>query len=400
MRPRARQAATAAGATAPTAAPAARGLARAAEAVLARLSALTGLVAASGVLSGLLQGTRLLLGDTDWGRQRSADLLVTAVRTALAHAHTLAWAAAVAAVLAALTALPLLGRALRRRPAVFVSFHHSRQAQAVTVADALSRSGFEVRRLPFDPAAGHQAVISEMQRLQRGADALVCLPGDRQSVVDAEVYAAAVMRQPVVFVVAGSDGSLPNAADKRYPVMNGDIAAGFGWAPLAELLHHVTRDARATAALYRRAATSRWLGLASAPLRALLLLVLLAVLATLAVDGGATLLKLPVPALLQTISQRVVETGVLTLGALVVLMCGLSLLLVGRRVLRQLVAARRASLRTGEAVFRRADWEGLIPGLEPGQPLHLSLLEEAPLAHHERPTKPADTRRRAVARPR
>jgi hypothetical protein len=276
-----------------------------------------------------------------------------------------------------------------------VSFHHSREAEATAAAAALAREGFAVRRLPFDAAAGHQDVLVQMQALQRGADALVCLPGDVPSVVDAEVYAAAVARQPVVFVLQHRSDTLPNVADKRYPVMHGEATAGHQWAPLAELLHHVTRDLRSTRALYGRAFGSPWLGAATAPLRALLVLAVLVLVATLfahhAVDSPGTA-GIAVVAQGQSLA---LGTGLLALAALPVLAVATLLLLVLVQVVVQLIAAWRASLRTGEAAFRRADWVGLIPGLAPGQPLYQALLDEAPLAHHERARRP---RRRSPRR--
>ena len=291
-----------------------------------------------------------------------------------------------------LASLPLLWSWLkRRRPTVFVSFQHAHEALAVAVSDALNDAGFLVRRVSFAPGADHQRVVGEMQRLQRGADALVCLPGDAQSVVDAEVYAAAVALQPVVFLVRPLGASLPNSADKRYPVMRIDVLQELGWAPLAELLHHVTLDFRSTRALYGQALRHPLLGLTMAPILGVLMLVLLALfgaavvhglIVTAGLGGGSTLL------LGQAIA---VHAGVLALGALPLLAITAYLALVVGHVAVQFRAARRASLQAGEAAFSREDWLGLIPGLEVGQPLYRALLEQAPMAHHER------TRRRARA---
>jgi hypothetical protein len=364
-------------------------------AALLWLSGAVALVLSSGFVDdGLLYGLKLLLG-TEAGREQAARLAGLLWLSVQRFWLPLQWALGAALLLAVATTLPLVLRALRRRPVVFISYHHGREAQAAAVESALARHGLKPRRLPFEPGAEHQRVVVQMQELQRGADAVVCLPGDAPSAADAEVYAAAVALQPVVFVIDGRDASLPNVADKRYPVMKQSVLEQFAWAPLAEWLHHVCGDARSTWPLYRQALASPALGMATAPLTALLLLVLTALVVMAVLHGVAATAGWPVNIGLHRGQLVAVQAVVLTLGALALLAPAAYLALVARHVAVQLVAARRASLRAGEAAFRREDWIGLIPGLEPGQPLYLSLVEQAPLAHHERPAKTARARRKA-----
>lgn len=364
-------------------------------------AALSALVSALGALfgSGLVDDALRVAGmlaNTDTGRAVMVRLLVELFKSFARLGPALAWALGLTAALALLACLPLLWRGLRRRrPSVFVSYQHEREDAAVALAQALERESFQVRRLPFDPEADHQQVVGEMQRLQRGADALVCLPGQAQSAVDAEVYAAAVLRQPVVFLVAARGGSLPNAADKRYPVMDLKIVKEQGWATVAELLHHLTQSFRSARTLYARALSHSWLLMGLAPVLAVLLLVLLALMVAAVVhglaltqgqDGGATLLR---------VQSVLIGSVVVTAVALVVLAFAVATLLVSWQLILLFRAARRASLHTGEAEFRREDWLGLVPGLQAGQPLYRALMAQAPLAHHERAARAPRDRGRA-----
>jgi hypothetical protein len=58
--------------------------------------------------------------------------------------------------------------------------------------------------------------------------------------------------------------------------------------------------------------------------------------------------------------------------------------LVTLRVVGQVRARRRMRLVAVRATFRRDDWVGVVPGMEPGSALFESFFESSPLAHHER----------------
>ncbi len=376
-------------------------------ALLALLKAAAAALAAffeGGVADDALRWLLSLVVRSDAGKAELKLLFETLVDTFALYWIWLKSALLITVVLALLTLLPLLWRAFMRRRRVFISFQHQREPLARELEVALQARGFRVLRVHYEPGAGHQPVLSRMQRRQRRADAVVCIPGDARSAVDHEVYAASVLQQPVVFLVRQDGGSLPDTADKRYPVLSLTACQAAGYAPVAELLHALTFDRQATWALYRHALRHPLLGLAWAPVVGVLLLVLLAMLLTAFVHGLSVVTGLGGGQAGLGVQAVALQVLVLMVCALPVLAAAGYLALVLRQLPGQLVALWRARLRAGDAEFRREDWLRLLPGLAPGERLHLAMLEAAPLAHHERqaadkaapvaPTSAATWRRR------
>ena len=130
------------------------------------LSGGVALVLSSGAFDdALLYGLKLLLG-TEAGRERAAWLAVMLAQSLQRFWLPLQWVLGGATLLALLTALPLVWRALRPRPTVFISYHHRREAQAAAVEAALAAEGLHPRRVPFEPGATHQQVVGRMQQLR------------------------------------------------------------------------------------------------------------------------------------------------------------------------------------------------------------------------------------------
>lgn len=335
----------------------------------------------------------------------AVDLMVAEMYRALSvYLIALFAMVCIAAVCLLLTCLPLVRRALvRRRPRIFVSFQHLRESFARDVEEALGHAGFRPYRLPYQEGASHQHIVTEVNRALRRCDAVVCLPGNRESYVDIEVGAAAHGFKPIAFALPRYGGSLPNSADKRYPVFDLEAVAAFGYRPLAAFLHYVIGDLASGWQQLRRSARHPFVRVTMKGALALLggLLAVLfaasywqALTATdaLVARGGA----------FAEMRSTTVLSGVVllcALAALVLAAVGYTLLVV-TELWRQWRAQRRASLKAGTADFARDDWMGIIPDMHPGSPLYDSLFNAAPAAHHEKlraeqPAVPA-THRRSV----
>ena len=144
-----------------------------------------------------------------------------------------------------LLAVPLLLSFLRRRFVVFVSYHHERVDELHVMRSAIERAGLHVLSVPYRTDADHDLLIDQIQSLVQGSDAVVCLPGNRNSFLDAEVFAAAYDRKVLLFLVDFPDGSLPNTAQKSYPVLRRRLSAWSCHAALGDLLAFVEGRPRA-----------------------------------------------------------------------------------------------------------------------------------------------------------
>lgn len=294
---------------------------------------------------------------------------------------------AASATLAAAGHLPLAWRAITaRRRSIFVSFQNRREAEASQLETALAKGCFRVLRVPYAPGSGHQGVVVAVNDLLRQADAVVCLPGQDASFVEAEVAAATVAHKPVLFLVP-IGGTLPNTADKQHPAFVHERVAAQGFAPVTEFLHHITQDFQSACGLYRTAWTHP--AVKSTLARALLVLVSasLALFLSALVHGDivtSSTAAVNVPDAESLRWKTILSIAVVLLGgALVILPLSIWLVLVARSLWVQLRAARRAALRVRTGEFARADWVGIVPGMRPGCHLYDSMQVSAPKAHHE-----------------
>ncbi|MCY7316971.1 MAG: hypothetical protein LH480_15540 [Rubrivivax sp.] len=164
---------------------------------------------------------------------------------------------ALAALLVAGGHLPLAWRAMAaRRPRVFLSFQNLRECQASQLGSVLDENSFRVLRVHYEPGAGHQDIVMAVTERLRRADALVCLPGQDASFVEAEVAAATVTQKPVVFLISVG-GSLPNTADKQHPAFVQERVAMQNYAPVARFLHHITQDFESACILHGQQGRTR-----------------------------------------------------------------------------------------------------------------------------------------------
>jgi hypothetical protein len=119
---------------------------------------------------------------------------------------------------------------------VFISFHHTLEADASALDDALAKSGLSGLRLPFDPNAEHNELVASVQRHLRRCDAVVCLPGPVPSFVESEVLAASTLGKAIVFVVNSNSSRLPNTALYGYPAFDLQALQTREYRPLISLL--------------------------------------------------------------------------------------------------------------------------------------------------------------------
>ena len=288
---------------------------------------------------------------------------------------------------------PLATRATwKRRPYIFLSFQHQLEALATAVDQALAGYGFRTYRLPYRPEATHQQVVTETNRALRRCDAVVCLPGRTESYVEIEVSAATHGFKPIAFAVPSHGGTLPNSADKRYPVFRLEAIEKEQYQPLGEFLHYVIGDLASGVRQVWKSARHPFVVVSSWAAVAVLCAMLFALFLVAhsqastateahAAQGGAFAEARD--------STVIAVVGILVgLGAVVLTVTGYTLVVVVG-VWRQRGAQRRASLKAGAADFARDDWVGVIPDMGRGSTLYECLFDIAPPAHHEAQTSPA-----------
>ena len=290
-------------------------------------------------------------------------------------------------VLAIAGHVPLIWRAIgARRRSIFVSFQNRREHDADELGAALERSRFHALRVPYSAGAEHQSIVTGVNDLLRRADAVVCLPGQDASFVEAEVAAATVARKPVVFLLT-EEGTLPNTADKQHPSFRHEATSAQRYEPLVAFLHQITQDFRSACLLYRGAwlhpaVGSTLVRVALGVVGASVALCLCALVQGHLVTAQVAMASAPEAEALRVKAVLYMAVSVL-LGALILLPVATWLALVTKALAIQLHAARRATLRMRTGQFSRDDWIGLAPGLRPGEPIYEAMLVAAPKAHHE-----------------
>ena len=274
----------------------------------------------------------------------------------------------------------------RRKLDVFISFSRTREAIAENLQKNFEFAGALVFRIPFQESATHQDVVAQATKGIKGCDSFVCLPGHSQSYVEHEVLAATTSDKPIVFVVSEASGTLPNTADKRYPVFRLETAVKEQFKSLIEFLDYVGADLKSTWKLCRQAFGHPYMLVAKSIALCFGVLCLLSLWAYCYFRINVVIPNLTIgfPELAMVERPvRLVHFAVLVLLASAACLSFLYCSLVCSTLVRQFHARNRVRLRTIAAQFSRDDWIGVIPGLSPGTHMYECLFAAAPLAHHE-----------------
>ena len=145
------------------------------------------------------------------------------------------------------------------RAVVFVSYHHDRIGDAKLMEDRIVATGMRCEIVEFDTEADHDRLLDQIMAGIRACDLMVCLPGNRESFVDNEVFAAASMKKPIVFCLTGGPESrLPNTAKKGYPIVASPSRDGFNWNTFLCFCAYVAGDTEAKRRIH--AAVADYLG--------------------------------------------------------------------------------------------------------------------------------------------
>ncbi len=141
-----------------------------------------------------------------------------------------------AAEVCLLVALAALWHIRYRRPRVFISFKHTHEGKAQTLAAALEKQGFRILRLPFGQYT-HDEIVGFVRDALRRADALVAIPdAEHASFVDAELMGASVRHLPIVLLQYQERQFQPTTLLRGYPVFDYHCLQAEHFAPLRRYL--------------------------------------------------------------------------------------------------------------------------------------------------------------------
>ena len=287
-----------------------------------------------------------------------------------------------------LLVLFLVGKFLfARHCRVFVSFSHQNEGAAQALQTALSSKGIEVERIAYDPEANHQSIVQSVQEKLRNCKLMVCLPGQEQSFVESEVATATGQSKPVIFCLPET-GTLPNTADKRFPVFNLALTTDQSFEPLSDFIYYVTGNYRTAVAQLKRAVLSPFilLTILNAFIALILLLVILAIVALITayagLDTGLRSAMLPQN---EGFEVFLAHTSVFILVAAILITVLAYFLFVFLSLSKQHHAQQTARLRAKAAIFSREEWQNILPkGDTRFDHILQSMMAEAPQAHHEK----------------
>jgi TIR domain len=281
---------------------------------------------------------------------------------------------------------PLTYKALSRsRLGIFISFNRAREDIAEDLQKHLETAGARVFRIPFQEGATHQNIVMQATKGIKECDSFVCLPGDTQSYVEHEVLAATTAGKAVAFLISDT-GTLPNTADKRYPMFRLEPTIREQFQPLINFLSYVGADLKSTWKLCQRAVRNPFMSMSmgvALSLGGICLLVLWAYCYFKTVTNGQNLTN-SVPAFAEVETPVILaQVFVLCLAASIAFLSLSYSSIVFVNLIRQFLARNKARLKTVAAQFNRNDWIGIVPDLSPGGNIYECLFETAPSAHHE-----------------
>ena len=324
--------------------------------------------------------------------QTASQEMVHRLEQALWLDYAIAWCVLVICFIALVMfiAFPLIYKLLvRRRLRIFISYNRAREYIAAELQRYLESAGLRVCRIPFRDEATHQDIVRQAIDGIRGCDSFICLPGDTQSYVDCEVLAASTVGKPVTFLVP-STGTLPNTADKRYPMFRLEVTREEQFKPLIDFVRYVGGDLKSTLALLKRAARQP---LMHAFTKAALVLMGICIVSLWLycfynVRVSYNLVK-ELASFAEVESAVVIAHSTILSALLSLAFCSVSYeFLFLMSLVQQFRARRQVGLKTIAGRFNHNDWIGVIPNLVLGE--YDCFFDKALLAHHESKTAVAD----------
>ena len=214
------------------------------------------------------------------------------------------------------------------------------------------------------------------------------MPGLTPSFVDHEVAAATAAQKAVTFLISENGGSLPNTADKRYPIFKLELTVAADFLPLVQFLHYVGSDFRSAITQVRSSLKNPWVlvrpPLPSSVALSIVLLALLG-LAHATAQGSIAALLTGDPSLTQH-AKNVLATQLAFFGLVAALVLVACSYMSGTLILMhtQWRAQRKALLRIDQGEFKATDWVKVTPPGGTAESILSCLFEEKLVAHHER----------------
>ena len=283
--------------------------------------------------------------------------------------------------------LPLLMRAMFKMSVrVFISFSHECEEVAQIIEKTLSATSIKPIRVPYVEGSTHQVIIDNVLTGIAKCDLLVCIPANSGSFVDGEVFAASASKKPIIFIVSEFSGSLPDTADKRYPVFSIERLRNARFKPLSFLIGYLAYDFHSALLLCLGSAVGPITNVSSRfAVRTLICAFSIAVMISFGIVKEAT--NSISPATL-ALGNNILEAAVIhfiVLGAFSALTFVVCIYVIAfvRRLFIQSLSSRRIRLRTGSGVFNRVDWIKIMDDFGNNNHVFDCLMDKAIKAHHE-----------------
>jgi hypothetical protein len=108
---------------------------------------------------------------------------------------------------------------LKRKPTVFLSYHHSNLDRVRRLAERMSRNGMIPLFVEFTSDPQHDALLDSIYPRIAQADFFVCLPGSKPSFVDAEVASAISAHKSIFIILPQHNNGSPDTSQKSYPAL-------------------------------------------------------------------------------------------------------------------------------------------------------------------------------------
>lgn len=336
--------------------------------------------------------TRLIITNNDQTRQiskQTLDAMIDALSVALQKDYyyiKLVFLISISVLILAVL-IPLFYKALLNpKTKVFISFNRARENIANELESSFSRDGARAYRIPYQEGANHQDIVTDASKGIKTCNCFVCVPGNNQSFVEHEVMAAYSLEKPIVFVLSEVSGTIPNTADKRYPMFKLESCFHEQFKSLIEFVSYVGADFKSTWKLLKKALKHPFIVTTATVSLAFIVIATLSLWSYCLFKVFINILELTqqFPVLAQIKADVIFAyTAIFGGTATIAFICFAYVILFLLNLYFQFRASRKARLKTISAQFHRDDWLGVIPNLSPGQPMYECLFDVAPKAHHE-----------------